>query len=66
MNTKSAYPARLYFTKFFTDGLLKGMRVEDDMGFVTAGDAMQWVRAVNAKNADGRLEYRVSAYSVNW
>jgi len=49
----------LYFTRLFTRGVLKGLTHHDSISYPSAERCLSWVAAINAKEARGRLEYRV-------
>ena len=49
----------LYFTRLFTRGLLKGLTHQDSISYATTERCLAWVAAVNAKEARGRMDYKV-------
>lgn len=52
------------FTKVFTDGLLKGMEIREEMSFTDTKRFVGWALAVNKKHAHGELPYRVYRLGV--
>lgn len=58
--------AKLHFTKEFTTGLLLGLQHSSSMSFTSAAEAITWVRAVNSRNEEGKADYRVIAFQVQF
>jgi len=54
------------FHREFTAGNLAGLGHEDELGFCRLADAQEWVRVINEKNAAGKLDYKVTAFSIKW
>ncbi len=49
----------LYFTRYFTNGNLKGLTHNDKLDFVSIERAEVWRKAVTAKGNAGTLPYRI-------
>lgn len=63
--TTNPYPVKLTFTREFTKGALKGIVHQDSMGFCKELDAEEWVSSINRGNEAGKVEYRVTKWSVS-
>jgi hypothetical protein len=66
LDVRTPYPVTLYFHQEFTQGLLKGMDMEDKLGFCTVRDARHWVECINERNAEGKIDYKVTAFSIRF
>jgi len=51
--------ATLYFTKYFTKGVLKGITYHGKLTFVSVERAAEWLSAVRSKGERGKLPYRI-------
>ena len=58
------YPFNLVFTRLFTRGTLEGLTYDDNLPCMTEKDCTDWVEAINAANAKGKLNYKVISYKV--
>lgn len=59
------YAVLLVFVREWTnDTVLVGLRYEDDIPFHSAAAAEAWVRNINAKNANGKMNYKVVDHVV--
>lgn len=64
MSTKAIKGVRLSFTRTFTRGLFENMTHNDSLWFTSKTRALQWVRAVNANNRKGEVDYRVKVDGI--
>lgn len=64
MSTKAIKGVRLSFTRTFTRGLFETMTHKDSLWFTSKTRALQWVRAVNANNRNGEVDYRVKVDDI--
>lgn len=58
------YPFILCYVQEFTSGALEGIKRIDSLPFCTEADAEGWVRKINAKQARGAMNYRVTEHAV--
>lgn len=64
MSMKGMMMVVLNFTRVFTKGNLEGIRHQDSLRFITREDASRWVKAVNLRNVEGKVDYRVISYDI--
>lgn len=57
------YPIRVYFTRKFIKGSLKGMIHHDSLGFVNLESASTWINGIKAKIAKGKMEWEFADLS---
>lgn len=63
-NAKSPYPFLLVYSQKFTSGNLEGIEIVNDLPFCSEADALLWVKRINAKEASGKNNYRVTDHAV--
>lgn len=56
--------ATAFFRRVFVKGHQAGLKQDDKVSFPTAGDALNWVRNVNKRNAEGELDYKITEFQV--
>lgn len=59
------YPVILVFVREHTSGFLAGIRGVDTLPFCAATDAAEWVAKINAKEARGAMNYKVTEYVID-
>ncbi len=56
-------PIRLYFSKEFTRGNLRGIKVNESLKFTDAARARAWVAGILASCKHSLLNYKLTDYS---
>ena len=51
---------KLYFTRYFTKGCLKGLSHVDSIPFVSVDAAMAWIKGIKSNT---KLDYTLTDYS---